>query len=841
MQRVTFGLGLALLAGTAVFMACQRNAPPRPTPVPHASPLVAAASASPSITPRPTRSPTPAPSRTPTPTPTTTPLPTATPVPSARLAAAEQAFAWGDYARAFQEYAALRDDPGASAAEAELAAYWTARSAFEAADYPAALDALRDLIQTYPAHPQLPAAHFLMAHTYEELGDWPGAISAYQAYLETGDDILAPYAYEGMGNAAMLALDYDRAGRAYAQGLRSAPDLSWAVRMREGIAQSHLAKSDPQAAIDQYDAILSVARIPAYRARILYLAGQAHLQAGDPQAAYARYAQAINRYPEAYDSYLARVELVNAGVTVDDFQRGLVDYYAGAYQPAIEAFQRHIEEKPQAQNGDAHWYLARSLKANGNLLQALQQFQTLVKTYPLNQHVEEAWLETAKAHVLRDDIDQAIQAYRRFAEEPPQSPLAATALWEAAELEAHEGDPAQAAASFRKLAERYPEDVGAPDALFQAALLDYQRAEYAAARDGWQALIQGYPDSRAAQGARFWLGKAQMALDDPGRAEAAFEAARDWVPTSYYGVRAAQTLDGSASSSRQAELLPPAGLEADQAGAEDWLAGWIPLTNTLEIGTLDPAIASSPSFRRGEALLAVGRRSDALAEFDQIRDAWWDDPLALYQLALAFRDRGLYRLSIVSAERLTALSPITSRLEVPLFIQRLSFPAYYQDLVVTEAQSQGLDPLLVLALIRQESLFEPSSSSPADARGLTQVIPATGEWIAGRLGWGEFDAESLSLPYVNIAFGTWYLAVQVATFEEQTIPALAAFNAGPGHIHDWLEAAPDIDLFVETMPYSETQRYVRSTYENYAHYRRLYPDFPGESFLEAPQPRDQEP
>jgi soluble lytic murein transglycosylase len=130
--------------------------------------------------------------------------------------------------------------------------------------------------------------------------------------------------------------------------------------------------------------------------------------------------------------------------------------------------------------------------------------------------------------------------------------------------------------------------------------------------------------------------------------------------------------------------------------------------------------------------------------------------------------------------------------------------------------------LLLYSLIRQESLFDANITSVADARGLAQIIPATGEWIAGQLGWGEYGPDDLYLPYVNIEFGAFYLDVQLATFDGEPIFALAAYNAGPGRIHRWRENAPDVDLMVETIPFAETRRYVRSIYENYGHYRRLY-------------------
>jgi soluble lytic murein transglycosylase len=753
--------------------------------------------------------------------PTLTPTPTPTPVPSARLAAARQAFTWGDYSRAQAEFAALLADSGADETEAQLAAYWVGRSALEAGNYQVALIALQDFVLTYPTAPQVAATHFLMARAYEEQGDWNRAISAYQAYLDDSDDTLDIYAYQGIGDNAMLALDYRRAAQAYTDGLRVAPDNGWVVHMRESIAQSELAQGNPQAAVEQYDAILSIARIRTYRAKILHLAGQALIAAGETEAAYERYTLTVNRYPEAYDSYQALIELVNTDIPVDDYLRGLVDYYAHAYQPAIEAFVRHIEANPQ-HTGDVHWYLALSLKANGNLYQSIQHFKELIEAHPKNEHVAEAWLEMGEAYAWRDDIDQAIETYRAFADEDSQSPLAATALWQAATLEMTSGDLHKASDSFRDLVARYPNDEGAPEALFQAALLDHRQADFEAARDDWQTIIQDYPDSRAGSAARFWLGKAWLALEESSQATLAFEAAYQWAPTSYYGLRAADKLAETTGSAADAVILPAADPAEANSEVEDWLANWLPITDTATIAALDPTIAHSPSFRRGDALLVAGRRSDALSEFEMIKDARWDDPLAMYQLALAFRDRGLYRLSIICAERLTWLSPATNRTEVPVLIQRLAYPLHYQDLIVAQARDQAVDPLLLFALIRQESLFEPSVSSHANARGLTQVIPTTGEWIAGRLGWSDWDEDDLQLPYVNVHLGTWYLNFQLSTFQGEIIPALAAYNAGPGNAQKWLDDTPDLDLFVETIPFSESRRYIRYVYENYGHYRRLY-------------------
>jgi soluble lytic murein transglycosylase len=853
MHKLACG-GLNLALGVMLLAACQRNAPPKPTPVPTDRTIAQATVLPPSSTPSPsaqppigtaTASPTPRaqppvgdaqpPLGTLTPTLSLTPTrtltatlqpaagtPIATPAPSDRLSAARQAFAWGDYRRARDEFSALLTTPGADEAERQSAAYWVGRSALEDGDYKAALKALQAFVKDYPQAAEVAQAHFLMARAYEGLGSWREAITAYQAYLQA-DDTLAIYAYQAIGKAAMLALDYDRAAQAYADGLRVAPDAGWTVTMHEGVAQAELARGKPTAAVKEYDAILSIARIRAYRARILHLAGQALVAAGDLKAAYERYTQAITSYPEAYDSYLALVELVNAKAPVNDYQRGLVDYYAESYQAAAEAFTRYLKATPKNPQEDAYWYLALSLKANGNLLQSIQQFQEFIKKYPQSDHIVEAWQRIAEAYASRGTPDQAIQTYRTLADQFPKSPQAVTALWRAADLELAGGDLAKAAASLRALVARYPDSDVAPDALFKAALLDYRRADYEGARQGWQTLVQKYPDSQAGPAARFWLGKAWLALDKVPEAKAAFRDTLKASAASYYGMRAAELLAPRGAAATPAAIQFPAADPADdQAATEAWLAKSLSITDTTSLSGLNPAIAQSPAFRRGDALLAVGQRADALSEFDAVKEAGWDNPLSMYQLALAFRDRGLYRLSIICAERLTWTLPVASRDEVPRFIQHLSYPLYYSDLIVSEANGQQIDPLLFFAVVRQESLFEPSITSPAGARGLTQVIPATGEWIAGKLGRKDLGEGDLLLPYININFGAWYLGVQLSTFDKETVPALAAYNAGPGRIHEWQVEAPDPDLLLETMPYAEPRSYVRAVYENYAYYRQLY-------------------
>jgi len=265
--------------------------------------------------------------------------------------------------------------------------------------------------------------------------------------------------------------------------------------------------------------------------------------------------------------------------------------------------------------------------------------------------------------------------------------------------------------------------------------------------------------------------------------------------------------------------------KAEREEAEAWLATWVEgVSHDQSLGSLSLELEKDLRFQRGEELLAVGLLEETGAELDALRKELLADPLTLYQLSLALRERGLYRLSILCAQRLIQLSPAESVGQAPRFLQRLVYPLYFDDLVLAEAEANNFDPLLLCALIWQESLFEGWATSWASAQGLTQVIPATGDWIALQLRWKDYQPEHLYRPYLNVKFGAWYLARQLRDFENNLFAALAAYNGGPGNAARWLELTEygDEDLFVESISNAETRRYVEKVYEHYAVYRELY-------------------
>jgi soluble lytic murein transglycosylase len=149
------------------------------------------------------------------------------------------------------------------------------------------------------------------------------------------------------------------------------------------------------------------------------------------------------------------------------------------------------------------------------------------------------------------------------------------------------------------------------------------------------------------------------------------------------------------------------------------------------------------------------------------------------------------------------------------------YPFPFADQISNWSQQRQINPMLVTALIRQESRFEPQIKSVVGAAGLMQVMPETGEFIAGKINVKNY---SLTNPEDSIKFGTWYLGHTHDEYSGNSMLAVASYNAGPGAVSEWLTSSKsrDPDEFVEVIPYEETRGYVKSVFGNYWNYLRLY-------------------
>ena len=171
----------------------------------------------------------------------------------------------------------------------------------------------------------------------------------------------------------------------------------------------------------------------------------------------------------------------------------------------------------------------------------------------------------------------------------------------------------------------------------------------------------------------------------------------------------------------------------------------------------------------------------------------------------------------------------------------MTYPAAYAPHVWKHSRANNVDPLLMLSIMRAESLFRHDAVSRAGALGLVQVMPATGSKVAAMAGMDDFRVERLLDPAVNIELGTFYLGRLLERYDGQFALAVGSYNGGPHNVGRWLRGKVGMpyDEFVEEIAFDETRGYIKKVTEFYAIYLDLYaegalPEMPLKTVVDDP-------
>ena len=152
------------------------------------------------------------------------------------------------------------------------------------------------------------------------------------------------------------------------------------------------------------------------------------------------------------------------------------------------------------------------------------------------------------------------------------------------------------------------------------------------------------------------------------------------------------------------------------------------------------------------------------------------------------------------------------------------YPMTYAPEIRAAAAEFSLDPAYVASVVLAESSFDAEAVSSAGAIGLMQIMPATGEWIAGKLEDEPFDVQRLYQPEVNLRYGCWYLRFLLDRYDEDMYTASTAYHQGQGRVDQWLEDPQysEDGRTLTAISSAVTDTYVNRIMESYAHYQELY-------------------
>ena len=303
--------------------------------------------------------------------------------------------------------------------------------------------------------------------------------------------------------------------------------------------------------------------------------------------------------------------------------------------------------------------------------------------------------------------------------------------------------------------------------------------------------------------ATFWAGKWATQLGKLESAQVAFEKTIAHYPQSYYAWRSALALDWNVGSFTNLDKLNPS-LEFPPANSplpvgsevlkELFLLGqYRDAWTILQSEIVNPQeLSVNEQFLEGLLLVRLGENQAGIQSI-------WD---------LALREERNERQQWQLVRK------------TPIYWYGL-FPFPYKQAIISNSQQQNINPLLVVSVMRKESSFAPEIDSWAGAVGLMQVVPDTAKWVAKQIDLPDY---ALSKPEDNIKIGTWYLTHNHQRYENNSLLAIASYNAGTGNVSQWLKkySLKDPDLFVEQIPFPETKDYVEGVFSNYWNYLRLY-------------------
>lgn len=662
-------------------------------------------------------------------------------------------------------------------------------------DGAAGLDALAAVSAQYPSTVVSGLAQLTAGLRLVDAGR-PAEAIARLVHADVARTGLRDHALEAVGRAQEALGQPDAAARAYLAAAAE-PDSAVVCAALPRAADVLVRARQPEPAVAALEQV--VAACPRDLARSLLALGEARLALGDRAGAAATFDRIDRDHPGAAQAREAREALRQLSAqlpprSAEDgarrlLQRGTALLSLGRASEALEALRVvPLAALPAAEADAARVALARALLARGRARDAQALLQKVAPASPAG--AEAAFLLAKK----RAATARTPEAFEAVAAAYPRTQWGEEALLSLANHYQKDALDDAALPWWRRLLAEYPAGRHVERAAWRCGWADYRAGRFEAAAVTLESNARLRPASAFTPGFLYWAGRSRLALGQRDRGRQLLEETVQRYKFAYHGVRAREALAGLGGTPAARPALLPAGESPEPTLPE-------------------------PRATRLRELLLVDRLDEAARELRLLPES------SRVQATLAWIEwrSGRYRSAVVGMKRAYPEWIGEAGDRLPAEVWRILYPLRYQEELRAAADEESLDPALVAAVILQESTFDAQALSRAGARGLMQVMPATGLRIARAKG-KRFRRASLHDPVTSLDFGTHYLRQMVDEFGGSVEKVLAAYNAGPHRVVAWTAAHGELgaEEFIETIPFSETRTYVMIILSSREHYRRLY-------------------
>ena len=645
------------------------------------------------------------------------------------------------------------------------------------------------------------AAWLALGYAYLQEGRFAEAVTSLRA-ARTASDALGDYD-EFLQARAEQSLGHHAEAATLLTGFATRhPDSIFNAEVPELLAQVLLAQSDPAAA----QRVLAAS--PGSAGRKGYQLAQAQVaEALDhPDQAAELYRHVFVAFPLSPEAAAAHARLLAQGresiLTAADLRLvGDALYRSHRYAEAAEQYRalaRHADLGPEAVAS------ARVAAAACDLhLKRLTQSEAeALPTIGEDSAARRIDLLMELARDRGDSVavqDRIAQLQAGF----PHSPWLAEALFSAGNMNLLSRDYPEAITDYSQLAEQFPSSAHAAAAHWRAGWLSYRQGHFDQAAALFDQQIRQYPSAPETVSALYWRARLDETEDhQPALAAQRYRSLIEHYTHFFYAQMARQRLAALGQPL-------PASVETPRPSAPGI---------DSEIPTDDPHLL------KASLLINAGLGTYVPQEIAAVPDSDTWGAVVEARLYASYGENFRALRIMKRALPHAASEPISA---IPLDDWRILFPQPYWSTIQAESARNNLDPYLVAALIRQESEFNPSAISGANAYGLMQLLPSVGRQMAREEGIGPISPRQLLDPILNIRLGTRYLRQILDHFGNTPEYALAAYNAGENRVTDWQSAGPysgpdgGLAEFVESIPFSETRGYVEAILRNREIYQQL--------------------
>ncbi len=384
-----------------------------------------------------------------------------------------------------------------------------------------------------------------------------------------------------------------------------------------------------------------------------------------------------------------------------------------------------------------------------------------------------------------------------------EHPFGERALYSMARAQLAKNDRVAALPFLARLAEAYPTGQHGLFARWHVLWDRYRNDDLDGTAEAFERAARENPGEFMAGQFLYFAGRSRERTGDPEGAAGLYREVFVGYQNSFYGRMAAERLE---AMGRAEDLANP--LSEPHRLLEKFR-----VRRAAEAARIEELYAAGYGERARDAALAAARRGLP------------DDPAFEAMRAWLLADDNKAVQAIQALRRAAPFHTSAAGEALPDAWWRILYPLNFEERIQERSDHWELDPYWVASLIRQESVFVPRTRSPVGARGLMQVMPATGRALA-RLEGVSYRTSRLYDPGVSIRFGTRYLRQLLDRFAERPELALAGYNAGPHRVRDWtdMNMAIPAEVFIEEIPFTETRNYVKLIMRNEKIYRRLYPE-----------------